>query len=153
MSAKDVRGRRGGNVPRMDYLILNSAQGLKMRIANWLPKQDHARILINLQLPALGKRSSSGNPWSIPQPRLFNLNDSNRASCKNSVKKALEDLLEAFKESKDLDMLSENAARIILRQSLESSAPSQTPTRNPSSYPQMSVVLKGSSPRYAKQET
>ena len=85
-----------------------------MRIANWLPKQDHARISINLQLPALGKRSSSGNPWSIPQPRLFNLNDSNRASCKNSVKKALEDRLEAFKESKDLDMLSENAARIIV---------------------------------------
>jgi len=30
------------------------------------------------------------------------------------VKKALEDLLEAVKESKDLDMLSENAARIIV---------------------------------------
>src|SRR6185436_2561392 len=102
-----------------------------MRIANWLPKQDHSRISISLHFPALNKRSPPGNPWSIPQPRVFNLNDSNRASCKNSVKKALEDLLEAFKESKDLDMLSENAARIILRQSLESSAPSQTLTRNP----------------------
>src|SRR3954453_9245183 len=43
---------------RLDYflispLILNAAQGLKMRIATWLPKQDHARISISLHLPAL----------------------------------------------------------------------------------------------------
>src|SRR6185503_17609495 len=54
------------------------------------------------------------------QPRLFNLNDSNRAICKKDVERPLQDLLdevlhaESHGEPLDVDYLSKSAARIIV---------------------------------------
>jgi len=85
-----------GSFSRIDYFLLSSSilaasQKLKMRIAEWREKLDHAQITLTMQL--LGKsvhNASKGKPWSIPQPRLFNLSDVNRSLCKSAVHGPLE---------------------------------------------------------------
>ena len=115
------RSDNGLSHSRLDYFlvspILLETAHPRMRIAEWLPKQDHARISFNFSLAGqLGKRKIPGDPWSIPQPRMFNLNNSNRASCKSVVREPLEDLLRLQPQNgkMDPDKLSKATARIIV---------------------------------------
>ena len=109
---------------RLDYfLVLTSFfhifQAPKMRIANWRAKLDHACISILSNIPSLGPHESpSGHPWSIPQPRLFNICESNRKLCKNVVSRPLLDLIQAFegRSPESFDELSKSTARIIVEQ-------------------------------------
>jgi len=93
-----------------------------MRICNWLPKQDHARIALSITLPSLLQQPARNmSPWSIPQPRLFNLNELNRKRCKDHVGPFLDDLLLSYEQAKamqplSLDFLSESTANIIVEQ-------------------------------------
>jgi len=117
-----------GASSRIDYFLLSASifaasQKLTMRIANWLEKQDHARISLCMQIPISGvSHSGTGKPWSIPQPRLFNLTDSNRARCKTAVQEPLDDLLSRFLDAKgsntplSLDFLSGHTSEVIIDQ-------------------------------------
>jgi hypothetical protein len=109
---------------RLDYFLVSPLffhifHSPKMRIANWRAQLDHACISLLSSIPSQGSRESpSGRPWSIPQPRLFNLCESNRELCKNAVSRPLLELLQSFEggSPESFDEFSKSTARIIVEQ-------------------------------------
>src|SRR6185503_18707453 len=92
----------GTSFSRLDYFIMSHemmkmSQNLKMRIANWISKQDHSRISLKCALPHTHSEvGPKGNPWSVRQPCLFKLNDLNRQPCKMAVNGPLQELLDWY---------------------------------------------------------
>src|SRR5690242_8253875 len=79
--AAESKHKSGIASSRLDYFLVSSfffplLQTPRMRIGNWQGKLDHARISLLSRLPTQFHLDppQSGRPWSIPQPRLFNLN-------------------------------------------------------------------------------
>ena len=115
---------KGSALSRLDYflvspLLFQCFVRPKMIIGNWKPKLDHACISLFSQIPIQGlSEPPTGRPWSIPQPRLFNLSEANRQLCKDRVASSLTKLLQSFQGGcfEEYDELSESTAQIIVKE-------------------------------------